>query len=180
MLAMSFAAEFPLMVEQLILLSPGCSKDVYDNLKIVSSNFEHALSSEELNRYNHLSALVKTNEADSLERLERKRLLKRSYVYVNPIPDSLFQKISVTKNPKTDHLIVMDLEKFDISNTLNNYKGQVQIITGRQDIIGFFSYEIKIERPSAKLNWIDKCGHFPMFEKPDEFYKVLFNILDNK
>jgi proline iminopeptidase len=67
---------------------------------------------------------------------------------------------------------------FDVSASLKKYKGRIDIISGRQDVVGFFSYEIKIDKPSANLYWINNCGHFPMYEQPDEFYKLLYQILD--
>jgi pimeloyl-ACP methyl ester carboxylesterase len=27
--------------------------------------------------------------------------------------------------------------------------------------------------PNSELHWIDKCGHAPMMEVPDEFNKIL-------
>ncbi len=66
---------------------------------------------------------------------------------------------------------------YDVSKSLNNYKGPIDIISGRQDVVGFFSYELKLDRPNANLYWINKCGHFPMYEQPSIFYKILYDIL---
>ena len=32
--------------------------------------------------------------------------------------------------------------------------------------------------PASELHWIDKCGHAPMMEVPDEFNKILSSFLD--
>jgi proline iminopeptidase len=40
------------------------------------------------------------------------------------------------------------------------------------------SYELKIAKPSAHLHWIEGSGHFPMFETPNAFYSLLFEILE--
>ena len=71
-------------------------------------------------------------------------------------------------------------QNYDVSKSLNNYKGQIELISGRQDVVGFFSYELKQDIPNAKLHWINECGHFPMYEGPSEFYNVLYRILKVK
>jgi 2-hydroxy-6-oxonona-2,4-dienedioate hydrolase len=34
--------------------------------------------------------------------------------------------------------------------------------------------------PNSDLFWIDKCGHAPMMEHPDEFNQILHQWLKNK
>ena len=34
--------------------------------------------------------------------------------------------------------------------------------------------------PDADLFWIDKCGHAPMMEHPDEFNRILENWLKDR
>ena len=38
--------------------------------------------------------------------------------------------------------------------------------------------EFHEEIPNSELYWIDKCGHAPMIEKPDEFNKILVEWLN--
>ena len=49
-------------------------------------------------------------------------------------------------------LLWNDIKKnFDVSQSLNNYKGQIDVISGRQDVVGFYSYELKQDFPNTKL-----------------------------
>jgi pimeloyl-ACP methyl ester carboxylesterase len=178
-LAMNFAAEFPENVEHLILIAPGTYKDISNSFKIFSANRRHSLSIEELHRMRKLNDMIKENEADSLEIVESTKLRRRPYIFANPIPDSLFMKINVEWNKKSARVLMKDVRKnYDVSNSFDNYKGKIDIISGRQDPLSFLSYELKIDRPDANLHWINKCGHFPMYERPSEFYDILYRVLN--
>jgi proline iminopeptidase len=181
MLAMNFASLFPKRVEHLVLIAPGPHKDVKNGFDVLYANRSHTRSFDEEERLIKLIALMDKKEADLSEVLEASRLERRAYIYANPIPDSIFTLINADRNRKTFEIILNELfRNFNLSKSLQNYKGKVDIIAGRQDVVGFFSYELKLDRPAANLYWINKCGHFPMYEKPDWFYKILFEILTEK
>ena len=181
MLAMNYASEFPNNVNHLILVAPGPHKDAENGFNVLFTNSIHTRSFEEEQRLNQLNELITNKEADSLEIIESKKLSRRAYIFANPIPDSLFQKVNSDNNSKTANILVKDIFKnYDVSKSLNNYKGQIDIISGRQDVVGFFSYELKQDIPRANIHWINECGHFPMYERPTEFYKTLYSILNVK
>lgn len=179
MLAMNFASEFPNSVNHLILVAPGPHKDAENGFDILFTNSRHTRSFEEEQRLNQLNDLIKNKEADSLEIIESKKLSRRAYIFANPIPDSLFQKVNSDNNSKAASLLIKDIFKnYDVSKSLNNYNGQIDVISGRQDVVGFFSYELKQDIPKANIHWINECGHFPMYEQPTEFYKILYKVLN--
>ena len=181
MLAMNFAAQYPAYVKHLILLGPGPHKDGKNGLAVLFANRIHTRSFEEEHRLKLLNKLIEMNKADSIDILESQKLGRRAYLYANPIPDSLFLRVNAERNSKTEALLWKDIFKtFDVSKSLNNYKGQIDIISGRQDVVGFFSYELKQDFPDANLYWVNECGHFPMYEQPTEFYRILYNVLDMK
>lgn len=174
MLAMNFAAEFPKSVEHLVLIAPGPHKDTKNGFDVLFTNRNHTRSFDEDQRLRKLIELIEKDEADSLEIIESKKLVRTAYIFTNPIPDSMFLKIDIENNSKTATLLVNDIfQNYDISKSLNNYKGKIDIISGRQVVVGFFSYELKQDITNAKLHWINEYGHFPMYEQPSEFYKVL-------
>ncbi|CAM1374647.1 alpha/beta fold hydrolase [Tenacibaculum xiamenense] len=178
MLAMNFASEFPESVEHLVLIAPGPHKDTKNGFNILFKNRQHTRSYTEEQRLKSLYELIKKNEADSLEIIESKKLARRAYIFANPVPDSIFRKINTPNNNKTTRILIKDIFKnYDVSKSLNNYKGKIDVITGRQDVVGFFSYELKQDIQKANLHWINECGHFPMYEQPVEFYKILYRIL---
>lgn len=179
MLAMNFASEFPNSVTHLILVAPGPHKNAENGFNILFTNRRHTRSFEEEQRLNELNELISKKEADSLEIIESRKLSRRAYIFANPIPDSLFQKSNSVRNNKTASLLIKDIFKnYDVSKSLNNYKGQIDVISGRQDVVGFFSYELKQDIPKANIHWINESGHFPMYEQPSEFYKILYKVLN--
>jgi len=84
-------------------------------------------------------------------------------------------------NKNTFNYISNDLveQKLNVQSLVKKINSPIYIISGRQDISAFVSYELKIAKPSIQLHWIDESGHFPMHEQPEEFYKILNQILDN-
>ena len=78
------------------------------------------------------------------------------------------------------NLILKDLVKihFDLTTKFSAYKKPFFAICGRQDPADYFTYELKIADPRVELYWIQSTGHFPMFEQPDEFYKILNALVE--
>ncbi|SMG52474.1 Pimeloyl-ACP methyl ester carboxylesterase [Marivirga sericea] len=181
MLAMNFASEYPTSVNHLILVAPGPHKDAENGFNVLFTNRRHTRSFEEEQRLNQLNELIANKEADSLEIIESRKLFRRAYIFANPIPDSVSQKINSEINSKTGKLLYNDIiSNYDVSKSLKNYTGEIDVITGRQDVVGFFSYELKQDIEKAKIHWINESGHFPMYEQPSEFYKILYEILNVK
>ncbi|MEM0931993.1 MAG: alpha/beta hydrolase [Bacteroidota bacterium] len=180
MLALNFASEFPDKVKNLILIAPGPHKKVQEGFDILSENRKHTRSFQEEERLNTLYDLIDADEADSIQRLESRKLARRAYIFSNPIPDSIFQKINVQHYGEGSSILMKSVfSEFDVTESLKRHKGKIDIIAGRQDVVGFFSYELKLDFPSANIHWINQCGHFPMYEKPTEFYSLLYEVLKN-
>ncbi|VAW24663.1 2-hydroxy-6-oxo-6-phenylhexa-2,4-dienoate hydrolase [hydrothermal vent metagenome] len=71
------------------------------------------------------------------------------------------------------HNMAKDLPKMDIP---------VCLIWGKNDSVTPPEVAEDFEKllPDANLYWIDKCGHAPMMEHPDEFNKILENWLKER
>ena len=84
-----------------------------------------------------------------------------------------FPKLS--NNPKMAALMWADLDKtYDLKSRLIKYKGQCIIIKPRQDVMPEeSSIQIKDLLPQTKFLVIERCGHFPDFERPKVFFPVL-------
>ncbi|MDB5062479.1 MAG: alpha/beta hydrolase, partial [Mucilaginibacter sp.] len=56
----------------------------------------------------------------------------------------------------------------------------VSLIWGRDDKITPPEVAVEFNEllPNAELHWIDKCGHAPMMEQPEEFNKYLAMFLN--
>lgn len=87
---------------------------------------------------------------------------------------------SATKlNETMSDLMWKDLViNYDLKSVLINYKGQCSIIRPRQDPVPAESiYQIKDLLPQSKFFFIERCGHFPDYEKPKEFFRILRGVL---
>ena len=178
-LAMNFAFTYPSLVDELILIGPGMYNDVAKNSGIFGSNLENSFSFDDLIRLRQLDSLLRKNNSDTASLKEVKTIFRSAYVFINPLPDTLYQKIEVAKNDLTANILWKEMAKnLDLTEKLKSYNRQIYVISGRQDPLAFIAYELKINKPSINLNWIERCGHFPMYEMPQEFYNILFKILD--
>lgn len=67
---------------------------------------------------------------------------------------------------------------YDLKLVLINYKGRCSIIRPRQDPVPAESvYQIKEILPQTNIIFIERSGHFPDYEKPKEFFKILREVL---
>ena len=181
MLAMSFASAYPSRVKSLVLIAPGPFKLDNTVFSIYAANKEARSTPGERKMLD--SALKKMQSPDATK--EDSALYYKwelaPVIYDRNKIDSLVMVINKGGlNPGTGSFIFQSLEKqqFDLGKKLVAFRNPVHIITGAQDPLAFISYEIKILLPRSQLNWINRAGHFPMFERPEEFYSILLHTLD--
>ncbi|MDO5655816.1 MAG: alpha/beta hydrolase [Flavobacteriaceae bacterium] len=63
---------------------------------------------------------------------------------------------------------------FDFSKEAYDLKTPVRIIHGRQDPVGEGVPVLLNERmKNSRLTFIEKCGHFPWIDQPEEFFKIV-------
>lgn len=67
----------------------------------------------------------------------------------------------------------------NLGEELNQIKMPTLLIWGKNDTITppFVAEEFKKLIPNSELHFIDKCGHAPMMEVPEEFNKILHGFL---
>jgi pimeloyl-ACP methyl ester carboxylesterase len=180
MLAMSYATAYPAKVKSLVLLDPGPFKLDPVLGKAFLENQESKLGLQEVALRDSLSVRIKANRASEAEKEQFEKVRLLSIVYDKSKIDSLFPRIKKGgNNLKTSGLIMKSLGEsgFDLTKTLPAYKKPIHIISGRQDPGAFVSYELKVLIPTAQLYWIERAGHFPMFEQPQQFYATILGIL---
>jgi len=70
--------------------------------------------------------------------------------------------------------------KHNLGDELKDIKVPVCLIWGRNDTITppMVAEEFHTLLPNSELHWIDKCGHAPMMEVPEEFNKILGDFLE--
>lgn len=69
--------------------------------------------------------------------------------------------------------------RHNLGEELNNVKQPTLLIWGNNDTITppFVAREFNRLIPNSELHFIDKCGHAPMMEQPDEFNVILDKFL---
>jgi len=93
--------------------------------------------------------------------------------------DEVFE---ITKN-RIKVIKIISLAKSAIRHNLGEELNQIQqptlLIWGKNDIVTppFVAEEFKKLIPNSQLHFIDKCGHAPMMEVPDEFNSILEKFL---
>jgi pimeloyl-ACP methyl ester carboxylesterase len=72
--------------------------------------------------------------------------------------------------------------RHNMSKDIHKIKVPVCLIWGRDDKITPPDVAVDFQQllPDCELNWIDKCGHAPMMEQPDEFNVYLRKFLDKQ
>ncbi|WP_298741383.1 alpha/beta hydrolase [uncultured Chitinophaga sp.] len=179
MLAMCYAATHPEKVKALVLVAPGYYKISQELFAVHLANVRSRLGLAELRQLDSLSA--KTNRSAE-EAAAYDRLVRYGYIYNKYKIDSLLPQINAApSNATMRDLMIKDLMRsgYDLTArpALSRYKGPIQVISGRQDALAFYTYELKIIHPSMQLHWIQESGHFPMFEQPKAFYDTLSQVL---
>ena len=90
---------------------------------------------------------------------------------------------SITNN-RLKVIKIIALAKSAIRNNLGEELNQINkptlLIWGNNDTIPppFVGHEFNKLIPNSELHFIDKCGHAPMMEVPDEFNKILHGFLN--
>jgi proline iminopeptidase len=181
MLAMSFAAAHPERVKALVLVSPGYYAITRENMATHIANQRVRYGLQELARLDSLGGKVEKGTATPADMAALDTLSRLSYIYNKQLIDSLLPKINAggKRNALMTQLMVADLWRthYNLAPVLHRYKGEIYLIAGRQDALAFYSYDLKILRPSIHLRWIQECGHFPMFEQAAAFYEQLFAVM---
>lgn len=93
--------------------------------------------------------------------------------------DELVNEVFEITNNRLKVIKIISLAKSAIRNNLGEELNQIQqptlLIWGKNDTITppFVAEEFNKLIPNSELHFIDKCGHAPMMEVPDEFNHIL-------
>ncbi len=70
--------------------------------------------------------------------------------------------------------------RHNMKDDLHKIEIPVSLIWGKDDKITPPEVAVEFNQllPDSELHWIDKCGHAPMMEQPEEFNKVLAGFLE--
>jgi 2-hydroxy-6-oxonona-2,4-dienedioate hydrolase len=97
--------------------------------------------------------------------------------------DELVNEVFEITNNRIKVIKIIALAKSAIRNNLGEELNQITqptcLIWGNNDTITppFVAKEFKKLIPNSELHFIDKCGHAPMMERPEEFNAILHKFL---
>lgn len=180
-LAMTFATNFPKRVKAIILTATGPFKGDNSGPTLIL-NMNARLSKDERLFMYSINRKERNVTMTAAEFTERRKLGFRTRFANEDSLESVYPRYAVgIMNKKMARLMWQDLWNihFDLTNKFGAYHNPFYAIAGRQDPGEFVTYELKIAEPRVELFWIQNCGHFPMFDEPVEFYKIL-NMLVEK
>ncbi len=176
MLAQAYAASYPENTRKIVLINPGGP-----DMSLWPVFFNDNLL---MRRY--------PKERDSLEYWNNQpdselSIFKRALFFVLPYfydHETGLKKMpqmirSSPFNEKMNNLMLKDLNvSYNLNSELVNYKNQCVILRSRQDVIPAEAIcQIKELLPQAEIILIERSGHFPHLEQPDEFYNILRKVL---
>jgi len=101
----------------------------------------------------------------------------------NMATKELVDELYETVNVRMKALKIIKLAKNAIRSNLGEEVSQIKqptlLIWGNNDAITppFVGQEFHKLIPNSELHYIDKCGHAPMMERPDEFNTILLKFL---
>jgi len=98
--------------------------------------------------------------------------------------DAMIDEVFAAVNDRGKVIRAISMAKSALRHNLADKLGQINtptlLIWGKQDAITppFVGEKFKELMPNATLFFIDKCGHAPMLERPEEFNKYLTDFLN--
>ncbi len=177
MLAMEYASKLPNRTEKLILLASGGPTSKFlsyfsdnINMRLYDSDRKAKVIQDSINQ-STLKAIYPGYFYDRAKALESQS--KINWETVNG-------QAGVNKYTLPNYFSA-EAQRVELFKT---FEGPVIIIQGRQDPIGESTvYEIIEILPQSRVNFIEKCGHFPWLENDEqrnEFYKLLKSAIEIK
>lgn len=180
MYASAFAVKFPEKVSSLVFTAPGNMKLDKTYGDTIFANRMAKLTNEQRKRFDQLSK-KDAQKMTTAEQNETANLRATFNTYDTTNQDWKFAKIKKgTTTRKTNTLMMEDLERinFDLTQKLKSLKVPITIITCKEDPLAFLTAEYQKYAPQSIIQWLDKCGHFPMYEQPELYYPLLMNALN--
>jgi len=174
MLAMAYTGAHPDKVSHLILMDSGGADLSF--AAIFSDNINMRLTDEDL-------ALQK----QSNEEASKKNPLSALHYLQSILPAYFYRRenaMAFEKTMKVDDYnpaLRPLLMGYDVTKSIVNYHGPVDIIQGRQDPIDANTVQLNLKYlPQGHVHWIERAGHIPWLEEPADFQQTISLVLGDK
>lgn len=177
-IALLYAIHYPKNIERLLLFDTTPHPLLGDYPKWVKNRKGYK---EVISRIRKLEANKALNE-DEKERVLLKTLLPiihfANWNKVSSQVNEILEKMIVSAKPH-NYYSTKEVHSYDVRKFLGDIRVPTLIVTGKEEmphiVIGS---EILYEQISnASLTVIENCGHWPMIESPEEFFKAVITFL---
>jgi pimeloyl-ACP methyl ester carboxylesterase len=172
----------PQQVKGLAMIAPGPIP--FEFLEVYQCNQLRPLTASERRQVQMLQeqsiAAQVAGDIETVRALYRQRMVLsfRAWFYDPELADQMLESWLASVDP----YLVAQIEPY-IFDSLASFAGWSQlaqvtmptlILYGYQDFEPITqAYTLREWLPHAQLAWINRCGHWPWIEQPDEFYRVL-------
>lgn len=174
-LALAYAAYYPNQTEKIVMLNT-----IGPDLTGIKG-FGDNVSRNRTPWVNEILGFWETQPDDSLSERMRTKYSQFGYFYDHLKAEYfLSNKFFTYKfSPRMSRLMWKDLRKnYDLREDLTEYEGESIIIRSRQDPIpAEAAFDILKAVPQTVLYPIERSGHFPFWEQPEQFYQTLEKAL---
>ncbi len=179
-LAMNFAVKYPNRIDKLILSSSAGIN--LDFLNYFADNIKQRLGNVVKDKVTKTPVTLKEREEAFFRQL---KINAPAYFYDKTKVDEFVKRLTVpgSYNPDYNTLMWTDLFRinYDLRGKFDKFKQPTLVVQGRQDILGDeTAIRIHESIKQSKLVFIDRCGHVPFMDKPQEFYSILKEFLEEK
>lgn len=134
------------------------------------------------------SGLYENAFGGSFPRRESREYIREKveYTFYDPATatEELVDEVYKSVNDRSRVIRILALAKsairHNMSKELSRITIPVSLIWGKQDKITPPEVAVEFHEllPNSELNWVDKCGHAPMMERPTEFIEYLDKFLN--
>jgi len=178
LLAVYFGAKYPARVNQLILAGPAPFNYLGTQMATYADNKEVRFGMMDMQLLMELDQKAGKGSMKKEDSTMFRKLNNATILYDKTNMDKVVAKIAKGKiSTKTMILMSNSFGKMDLTESIKKFKKPISIICGQQDPLAFMAYEYQLLKPTVKVHWIAKAGHFAMFENEGPFYEALFEIL---
>jgi proline iminopeptidase len=173
LLAMEYAAQYPEHVHKLVLLDTAPVTSHL--LAAFDDNIQDRLSLEERHR---LAALESSNSPDA--QAEMAPIEADGLFFDRKLGAQKAAELGRAWHAPVGRLLGMEITGpgYDLRPRLKDLNQPVMVMSGRQDPMDpLMAYETSAAFKHSTLKFIDRAGHFPWFEQPQEFDHELRGFL---
>jgi proline iminopeptidase len=178
MLALAYAGAYPDHVRAVVTIGSGPVTSDY--LAVFSENLRSRLCPPDMEAVQYWSE--PSRRAADFERAEFERVRATAPAYFYDRQAALRYAAELRQgdfNPRVVPAFVKAEPGFDLRPKLRAITAPVLLVQGRQDLAGEANvYEAHLLIKSSTLTFINRCGHMPWLEQPEQTWKIVNEFLD--